>query len=256
MASLLLYVVLVVALVGGVTLFGRLLGAGRAALSLYLEELGLSAGFGTAVLIVCIVGIGIGWTGSQNLDYGLGVASVLFVVGTTLTGVAMTQRPLYRAAADEDGLVEGPVSPTDGHIETPYTGTACVAYDVRQQTPITGIYTGTTAPLVSERQVATAPFVVEGQTDRVTVHGLDDARVELAVDERSTQDDQQFEERRLQSENTVSVLLVDSDPQLLTEHTMETVRARLTTDVRRNGVVGLGMAVVGAAWLAAYAGLL
>lgn len=266
MGSLLVFVSLVLAMFVGVVLFARFIGAGRAALSLYLEELGLSRATGWGVLVVVLGGIGASWMGADALDYGFGLASTFHAVGVVLVGVALTQLPMYRAATGTGGtLVDGSVSDAEGETHTPYTGTGCVVYDAREQRPISGVYTGTTAPLVATRSTAGVPFSVEGQTDRVRVESLDPARIELAVDDTgdlSSEDtdgsssERFYEERRLQPGNTVTVVAVDGETRLLTEHATDTVEKRLVADVKRNGLLGAVFLVIGAGWLAAYGGLI
>lgn len=265
MGSLLVFGSLVLAMFTGVALFARFIGAGRAALSLYLEELGLSRATGLGVLVVVLGGIGAGWMGADALDYGFGLASTSHAVGVVLVGVALTQLPMYRAATGAGGaLVDGPVSDVEGGTHTPYTETECVVYDAREQKPISGVYTGTTSPLVAARSTAGVPFSVEGQTDRVRVESLDSARIELAVDDAGelssddtdgTSNERFYEERRLQPGNTVTVVAVDGETRLLTEHAADTVERRLAADVKRNGLLGAVFLVVGAGWLAAYGGL-
>ncbi len=225
---------------------------------------------------------------------GFLLGSVLLLSGVGLAGLAVGRYPQYRLLESVDanaardcevgdavGLA-GEVGADGDLLVSPWSETPCVAYDSRIETKTRTINPPVTFWIVDDRQTDRRPFTLTDDTGTVAVDSTN-ARVLLSVSSASTADDatgflqrvfgghrsegpngpaSRYSERVLEPGDLVHVLgtVVERDGTAVVEAEEISDRADAGTTlyraVRRNGPLGVGLALVGLFVLFTSAGIL
>lgn len=253
-----------------------------------MEEYGLGRATTVAILVVSIAGVGTtGLVGSPDFDrFGLTeyeIGLVLFFTGTVLLGMATARGEEYRRlsgvtattvreATDGDTVaLTGAARGTDDDLlQSPVTGTPCIAYDVRLETRVRSLRFPATFYVIDDQRTARRPFSLEDDTGTIEIDASD-ARIDLPASETSDAPESRLllaralggtdsrsetacrrrSERRLDPGTEVGVLgtvvrddgrrVVDADAVFIDPYYDRNVRRA----VRRNGSTGVATFVVG-----------